>query len=306
MAEPLLSVLSINKRFGAVQASSDFSLEVARGELHALIGPNGAGKTTALNQLCGETMPDSGRIYFDGKQITRMPAYRRAQLGMARSYQITSVFDHLTVRENLSLAIQAHHGHSFRFWKKAASDPVVHRAVLPAMARVDLEARADAPAASLSHGEKRQLEVGMALSGGPKLLLLDEPYAGMGPGGTVELTRLIQRLKKEVTILLVEHDMGAVFRLADRITVLVYGQAIASGTPDEIRADPTVREAYLGDEALSVHKQHLVAQDRCSHSIEHVVKLQRYPRRSAATPTVSRSLRPWPEPQATIYGRTRE
>jgi branched-chain amino acid transport system ATP-binding protein len=238
MAEPLLSVLSINKRFGAVQASSDFSLEVARGELHALIGPNGAGKTTALNQLCGETMPDSGRIYFDGKQITRMPAYRRAQLGMARSYQITSVFDHLTVRENLSLAIQAHHGHSFRFWKKAASDPVVHRAVLPAMARVDLEARADAPAASLSHGEKRQLEVGMALSGGPKLLLLDEPYAGMGPGGTVELTRLIQRLKKEVTILLVEHDMGAVFRLADRITVLVYGQAIASGTPDEIRADP--------------------------------------------------------------------
>jgi branched-chain amino acid transport system ATP-binding protein len=166
MAEPLLSVLSINKRFGAVQASSDFSLEVARGELHALIGPNGAGKTTALNQLCGETMPDSGRIYFDGKQITRMPAYRRAQLGMARSYQITSVFDHLTVRENLSLAIQAHHGHSFRFWKKAASDPVVHRAVLPAMARVDLEARADAPAASLSHGEKRQLEVGMALSGG--------------------------------------------------------------------------------------------------------------------------------------------
>jgi branched-chain amino acid transport system ATP-binding protein len=254
MAEPLLSVLSINKRFGAVQASSDFSLEVARGELHALIGPNGAGKTTALNQLCGETMPDSGRIYFDGKQITRMPAYRRAQLGMARSYQITSVFDHLTVRENLSLAIQAHHGHSFRFWKKAASDPVVHRAVLPAMARVDLEARADAPAASLSHGEKRQLEVGMALAGGPKLLLLDEPYAGMGPGGTVELTRLIQRLKKEVTILLVEHDMGAVFRLADRITVLVYGQAIASGTPDEIRADPTVREAYLGDEVNGCSK----------------------------------------------------
>ncbi|BBO71151.1 ABC transporter ATP-binding protein [Desulfosarcina alkanivorans] len=248
MADSLLSVQSLNKRFGAVQASRDLSLEVARGELHALIGPNGAGKTTAINQLCGETLPDSGQIVFDGRRITRMPAYRRAQLGMARSYQITSVFDQLTVRENLSLAVQAHHGHSFRFWRKAGSDPAVRQAVLPAMARVDLESRADVPAASLSHGEKRQLEVGMALAGRPKILLLDEPYAGMGPGGAVELTRLIQRLKTEVTILLVEHDMGAVFRLADRITVLVYGQAIASGTPGEIREDAQVRKAYLGDE----------------------------------------------------------
>jgi branched-chain amino acid transport system ATP-binding protein len=254
MAESLLSVQSLVKRFGAVQASNDFCLEVAHGELHALIGPNGAGKTTALNQLCGEIIPDSGQIFFNGRRITRMPAYRRAQLGMARSYQITSVFDHLTVRENLSLAVQAHQGHSFRFWQKAGNDPVVRRAVLPTMARVDLETRADAPAASLSHGEKRQLEVGMALAGQPKMLLLDEPYAGMGPGGAVELTRLIQRLKTEVTILLVEHDMGAVFRLADRITVLVYGQAIASGTPDEIRADPQVREAYLGDEANGCSK----------------------------------------------------
>ena len=250
MVEPLLSVQSLVKCFGAVQASDNFSLEVARGELHALIGPNGAGKTTALNQLCGEITPDSGRIFFDGKPITRMPVYRRAQLGLARSYQITSVFAHLTVSENLSLAIQAHHGHSFRFWKKAGDDPVIRQAVLPAMARVDLEARADVPAANLSHGEKRQLEVGMALAGHPKMLLLDEPYAGMGPGGAVELTKLIHRLKTEVTILLVEHDMGAVFSLADRITVLVYGRAIASGTPDEIRINPTVREAYLGDEAL--------------------------------------------------------
>ena len=249
MVEPLLSVQSLVKCFGAVQASDNFSLEVAHGELHALIGPNGAGKTTALNQLCGEIIPDSGRIFFDGRKITRMPVYRRAQLGLARSYQITSVFAHLTVSENLSLAIQAHHGHSFRFWKKAVDDPVIRQAVLPAMARVDLEARADVPAANLSHGEKRQLEVGMALAGQPKMLLLDEPYAGMGPGGAVELTKLIQRLKTEVTILLVEHDMGAVFSLADRITVLVYGQAIASGTPDEIRINPAVREAYLGDEA---------------------------------------------------------
>jgi branched-chain amino acid transport system ATP-binding protein len=254
MGEPLLSVRSINKCFGAVQASNDFSLEVTRGELHALIGPNGAGKTTALNQLCGEIIPDSGQIFFDGRPVTRMPVHRRAQLGLARSYQITSVFDHLTVRENLSLAVQAHQGHSFRFWQKAGNDPAIHHAVLPTMARVDLKNRADVPAASLSHGEKRQLEVGMALAGRPKMLLLDEPYAGMGPGGAVELTRLIQRLKTSVTILLVEHDMGAVFRLADRITVLVYGQAIACGTPDEIRANPKVREAYLGDEANGCSK----------------------------------------------------
>jgi branched-chain amino acid transport system ATP-binding protein len=249
MIESLLSVRSISKRFGAVQASNNFSLEVAQGELHALIGPNGAGKTTALNQLCGELMPDRGQVFFDGRRITRMPVWGRAQLGLARSYQVTSVFDHLTVSENLSLAIQAHHGHSFRFWQKAADDPVIRQAVLPAMARVDLETRADVPAANLSHGEKRQLEVGMALAGNPKMLLLDEPYAGMGPGGAVELTKLIQRLKTDVTILLVEHDMGAVFSLADRITVLVYGQAIASGTPDEIRINPAVREAYLGDES---------------------------------------------------------
>lgn len=248
MAEPLLSVHSISKRFGAVQASDNFSLEVAEGELHALIGPNGAGKTTALNQLCGETPPDSGHIFFEGRRITRMPTYRRAQLGLARSYQITSVFQNLTVKENLSLSIQAHHGHSFRFWKRAGDDPVIREAVPPAMARVGLEARADTQAANLSHGEKRQLEVGMALAGHSRMLLLDEPYAGMGPGGAVELTKLIQRLKRDVTILLVEHDMGAVFSLADRITVLVYGQAIASGTPDEIRVNPAVREAYLGDE----------------------------------------------------------
>ncbi len=248
MGESLLSVKSLVKRFGAVQASNNFSLEVAQGELHALIGPNGAGKTTALNQLCGELMPDAGRIFFDGRQITRMPVYRRAQMGLARSYQITSVFEYLTVRENLSLAVQAHKGHSFRFWKKAVDDPVIRRAVLQAMARVGLEKRANMQAANLSHGEKRQMEVGMALAGHPKMLLMDEPYAGMGPGGAVELTKLIRKLKTEFTILLVEHDMSAVFSLADRITVLVYGQTIATGTPQEIRANPEVRHAYLGDE----------------------------------------------------------
>ena len=248
MAEELLAVHSLNKRFGAVQASHDFSLAVIRGELHALIGPNGAGKTTVINQLCGEVLPDRGRIVFDGRSITHLPVHRRARLGLARSYQITAVFDRLTVRQNLSLAIQAHNGHSYRFWRKATDDPTIRQAVLPALTRVGLEERADIPAASLSHGEKRQLEVGMALAGKPKLLLLDEPYAGMGPGGAVELTKLIRRLKGEVTILLVEHDMGAGFALADRITGVVYGQAIASGPPDEIRANPEVRRAYLGDE----------------------------------------------------------
>jgi branched-chain amino acid transport system ATP-binding protein len=251
MAETLLEVRSLNKRFGAVRASHDFSLEVARGELHALIGPNGAGKTTALNQLSGELTPDSGEIFFGGRRITHLPAHRRARRGLARSYQITSVFDHLTVRENLSLAIQAHNGHSFRFWRRAIDDPLICRAIEPAMERVGLEERACVPAANLSHGERRQLEVGMALCGQPKLLLLDEPYAGMGPGGAVQLTKLIRRLKADVTILLVEHDMGAVFALADRITVLVYGQAVASGTPAEIRSNPIVRRAYLGDDAPS-------------------------------------------------------
>ncbi len=248
MADVLLSADSLVKRFGAVVASDHFSLQVARGELHALIGPNGAGKTTALNQLCGELMPDDGDIHFEGRNVTCLPVHRRARLGVARSYQITSVFEHLTVRENVSLAIQAHAGHSFRFWRKAVDDPVIQPAILPAMTQVGLEERSDIQASHLSHGEKRQLEVGMALAGRPTLLLLDEPYAGMGPGGAVELTKLIRRLKTEITILLVEHDMQAVFSLADRITVMVYGRAVASGTPAEIRANPLVKQAYLGDD----------------------------------------------------------
>ncbi len=249
MAEPLLSIRALSKRFGAVEASRGVSLDVRRGELHALIGPNGAGKTTIIKQLCGELLPDSGQIVFEGRRITRLPVHRRARRGMARSYQITAIFDSLTVKENLSLAIQAHNGHSFRFWRKASQDPLIRREVGPAMQRVGLDQRAEVTAMQLSHGEKRQLEVGMALAGHPKLLLLDEPYAGMGPGGAVELTKLIQRLKKQVTILLVEHDMQAVFALADRISVLVYGKIIASGTPQAIRDDPAVQQAYLGDEA---------------------------------------------------------
>ncbi len=248
MADPLLRVEGLRKRFGAVQASHDVNLSVAAGEIHALIGPNGAGKTTALNQLTGEIEPDEGRIVFEGRDITGLPIHQRVGLGLARSYQITSIFERLTVRQNLALSIQARIGHSFRFWKDAGKDPEILAQMDSALARVGLTDRADLPAGNLSHGEKRQLDVGMALAGNPKLLLLDEPYAGMGPGGAVELTKLIRSLKGELTILLVEHDMNVVFSLADRITVLVYGETFATGPPEEIRANPEVRRAYLGEE----------------------------------------------------------
>ena len=247
MSELLLETVNLEKRFGAVQASKNLSLRIASGEVHALIGPNGAGKTTVIKQLAGEIRPDSGAIRFDGREITYLPADVRARLGIARSFQITSVFQPLTVEENVSLAVQAHKGHSFRFWRPAAQEPQL---VLPArwaLERVGLEGRSRVPAAHLSHGERRQLEVGMALAGNPKLLLLDEPMAGMGPGGTVKMTELIMGLKRSLTIVLVEHDMKAVFQLADRITVLVYGEPIATGTPEQIRINPDVRRAYLGD-----------------------------------------------------------
>ena len=255
MTESLLKVIRLNKRFGAVKASNNFSFDIADGELHALIGPNGAGKTTILNQLSGELIPDSGRIIFGGKDITRLPVHKRARLGLARSYQITSVFEQLSVEQNLSLAIQAHCGHSFRFWKKAGTDPILREAVAPTMEFMGLTERAGVLTGNLSHGEKRQLEVGMALAGNPKMLLLDEPYAGMGPGGAVELSKRIKSIKKDVTILLVEHDMKAVFSLADRITVLDYGEAVSSGTPEQVRANPAVRQAYLGDEAPHVDRR---------------------------------------------------
>lgn len=248
MSELLLETVNLEKRFGAVQASKNLSLRIASGEVHALIGPNGAGKTTVIKQLAGEIRPDSGAIRFDGREITYLPADVRARLGIARSFQITSVFQPLTVEENVSLAVQAHKGHSFRFWRPAAQEPQL---VLPArwaLERVGLEGRSRVPAAHLSHGERRQLEVGMALAGNPKLLLLDEPMAGMGPGGTVKMTELIMGLKRSLTIVLVEHDMKAVFQLADRITVLVYGEPIATGTPEQIRINPDVRRAYLGEE----------------------------------------------------------
>ena len=248
MAEPLLRIESLCKSFGAVNACRDISLNIHDGEIHALIGPNGAGKTTLLNQIAGDLTPDSGQIFLSGQEITHLSLHRRASLGLARSYQITSVFPNLSVEENLLLAIQAHHGHSFHFWRRGLKNPQLLAELGPALATVGLGERAGVLAGTLSHGEKKQLEVGMALACKPKLLLLDEPMAGMGPGGTKELSGLIRKLKQEMTILLVEHDMEAIFSLADRITVLVYGEIVATGSVDEIRSNPAVRQAYLGEE----------------------------------------------------------
>lgn len=248
MTETVLQADNLCKSFGAVRANKNFTVKLQQGTVHALIGPNGAGKTTAVNQLSGEIIPDSGSIIFNGQNITTMKPYHRATLGLARSFQITSIFENMSVEENLALSILSKSGHNFKFWQNSLDVPVVRDELPDALERVGLHERKKLPAKHLSHGEKKQLEVGMALSGKPKLLMLDEPMAGMGPGGTVEMSRLIRQLKADMTILLVEHDMEVVFALADHITVLVSGETIASGPPSEIRANELVKSAYLGEE----------------------------------------------------------
>jgi branched-chain amino acid transport system ATP-binding protein len=249
MAEDaILSVRGLSKHFGGIVATDALDLDVAPGEIHAVIGPNGAGKTTLVAQLAGELNPDSGRIGFEGVDITRVSAPGRSRLGLARSFQITSVFRDFTALDNVALAIQAHAGHSFRFWQPAASDAELAEPAMAALEQVGLAARADVVAGNLAHGEQRQLEIAMALATGPKMLLLDEPMAGMGPEDSERMTAFLRNLKGRYTMLLIEHDMGAVFALADRITVLVYGRAIASDTPDRIRGNDEVRQAYLGED----------------------------------------------------------
>ncbi len=249
VAEPLLRVEGLTKRFDAVIASDDIALDVQHGELHAVIGPNGAGKTTLIGQLGGEIAPNAGRIWFDGQDITRLRVHRRSALGLARTFQITSLFPDFTALDNVAFAVQAHAGHSFRFWGDARHDPELREPARAALARVGLAERADALCSRLSHGEHRQLELAMALATRPRLLLLDEPMAGLGPEESARVVTMLRELKRDLTILLIEHDMDAVFALADRITVLVYGRVIASGAPAAIRADPEVREAYLGAHA---------------------------------------------------------
>ena len=247
MSEPLLQVENLAKRFEGIVATDNLSLNVAAGELHAIIGPNGAGKTTLIAQLGGQLAPDSGRIHFAGNDITALPMYRRSRLGLARSFQITSLFLDLSVLDNVALAVQARAGHSFHFWRDARLETELRQPARAALARVGLAERADLPASALSHGEHRQIELAMALASSPRMLLLDEPMAGLGPEESARMVEMLRALKKEVTILLVEHDMEAVFALADRITVLVYGRVIASGAPADIRADAAVRDAYLGE-----------------------------------------------------------
>jgi branched-chain amino acid transport system ATP-binding protein len=247
MSGLMLRAENLAKRFGGIVATDDLTLNVAEGELHAVIGPNGAGKTTLIAQLSGQLTPDSGTIRFAGVDITALPMHKRSHLGLARSFQITSLFLDLSVLDNVALAVQAHAGHSFHFWRNARLDAGLRQPALAALERVGLADRAGRLAAALSHGEHRLLELAMALAGKPRMLLLDEPMAGLGPEESARMVDMLRALKQEFTILLVEHDMEAVFALASRITVLVYGKTLASGSPDDIRANEQVREAYLGE-----------------------------------------------------------
>ncbi|GAB4182573.1 MAG: ABC transporter ATP-binding protein [Thalassobaculales bacterium] len=244
----MLEVVGLVKRFGALAATDGLDLAVAAGECRAVIGPNGAGKTTLINQITGEIAPDAGRIRFRGRDVTMLPVHARARMGLARSYQITSVMPGFTAEDNVAVAVQAGQGHSFRFLADARRDRRLREPARALLEQVGLGGRADVPAALMSHGEHRQLELAMALAGEPAMLLLDEPMAGMGGEDAARMVAALKALKGRYTMMLVEHDMDAVFALADSITVLVYGRAIATGTPEAIRADPAVRAAYLGEE----------------------------------------------------------
>ena len=253
MTEPILSVRNISKRFGAVEASRDISLDVRPGEIHALIGPNGAGKSTLIGQIAGGITPDSGTVALMGEDVTALNTVARARRGLGRSFQVSAVVPGYSVRDNILLALQGRDGRGYHIWSRARRAQDARMAEVTEHAtRLHLEARLDTPAADLSHGERRRLELAMALALRPKVFLLDEPMAGLGNEGATELTELLAALKTEAPILLVEHDMDAVFALADRISVLVYGQIIATGTVDEIRTNADVRAAYLGDEEDSL------------------------------------------------------
>jgi branched-chain amino acid transport system ATP-binding protein len=244
----MLELKNLGKRFGGVVATDNVTLQVAHGEIHALIGPNGAGKTTLIGQVAGTLPPDSGDVFFEGKRITRLKQHERVRAGLARSYQITSIFKRFTVLENLALAVQARSGSSFSFWRPLQDEKALFDEARVVVGQIDLLEKQDSAASSLSHGEQRALEVGLALATNPRLVLLDEPMAGMGPEESQRMIELIGRIRARVTVLLVEHDMDAVFRLADRISVLVNGRIIATGAPEAIRANAEVRRAYLGEE----------------------------------------------------------
>jgi branched-chain amino acid transport system ATP-binding protein len=248
MAEPLLQVRGLRKRFGGLVATDGVDLDVGAGETVAVIGPNGAGKTTLIAQLAGDLAPDAGRIRFAGADVTALPAPARSRLGLARSFQITSIFREFSALDNVALAVQAHAGHSFRFWRPARAEAALREPARTVLEQVGLGARGDVPAGTLAHGEQRQLEIAMALATRPTLLLLDEPVAGMGLDESARMVQLLRTLRGRHTIVLVEHDMDVVFALADRIGVMVDGRVIATGAPEAIRMNPEVRRAYLGEE----------------------------------------------------------
>ena len=248
MAEPLLQVQNLRKSYGALRVTDDVTLDVLPGELHAIIGPNGAGKTTLIHQLSGMATSDGGAIRFAGTDIMPLSMPERVRLGLARSFQITSILAGFTVLENAALAVQARSGSSVRFFRDAAREDALNREAMKALSRFRLDGRAHVPAGSLSHGEKRQLELAIAMATNPRLLLLDEPLAGTGHEESAVVTELLRELKGEHTIVLIEHDMEAVFALADRISVLDYGKLITTGEPEAVRADPQVRGLYLGEE----------------------------------------------------------
>lgn len=250
MPEGLLELHHIRKNYGALSVTDDVSLSVRPGELHAIIGPNGAGKTTLIHQISGLLGSDSGEIRFNGENITRLPMAERVRRGLARSFQITSILPGFSALENVALAVQARSGSSFRFFGNASQETVLNGAAMECLNLVGLGSRAQTPAGLLSHGEKRQLELAIGLATEPKLLLLDEPLAGTGHDESLRVVETLRRLKSRLTIVLIEHDMDAVFALADRVSVLVYGRVIATDTPERIRASPEVRAAYLGEEEL--------------------------------------------------------
>lgn len=244
----VLQVSKLHKRFGGLTATDDVSLSVEGGEIHALIGPNGAGKSTLINQLCGELAPDSGRILLGGRDVTRLPVHARVALGLGRTFQVTNLLDDATCRENIAMAVQAREGLNFRIW-----DAVTRRQGLwdqsdNQLAGTPLAHRSDTPVQDLSHGERKQLELLIALAQKPKILLLDEPMAGLGHAESQDMITRLRHIGTHTPMLLVEHDMDAVFALATRVSVLVYGRIIASGTVDAIRENSDVREAYLGAE----------------------------------------------------------
>ena len=247
MTESLLKVEKLVKKFGGLTATDSLNFDVQEGEIHAIIGPNGAGKTTLIHQLSGLLKPDSGSIQFNGKEINNFSAPQRCHEGIVRSYQITSIFKDFTVLDNVAMSIQACEGHSFRFWENADKDTSLSEKAMKVLTETNLQEKANVLDDNLAHGEQRQLEIAMALGTSPKMLLLDEPMAGMGPEESSSVTKFLKSMKSKYTMLLIEHDMDTVFALADRITVLVYGKSIACGTPEEIRSNKEVRAAYLGD-----------------------------------------------------------